>query len=267
MLFLLSFMVLLFIIALFLLSVITLEDKVDYIGKRAKFSIILRISSAGVLKKARYLKRKEWKYLYKGRIFKYIDDYVDELIEFCSFVSRNKDSLHIVSDEIESICQEAEQIYLDLREYVVNPTVRRSLTRVINNHDCTESDHRAYDMMKAVLENATNKTKELRIQSKDLLDKALEDESVEIDRIVDNWENGVSISESNSDSSVSAKKDTDSVNFGNDDNNKTEDNQSTLKQRDLSDVFNEFSSPLWDEKDEDDEEEDSDQLISCSSVA
>lgn len=260
-------MVLLFIIALFLLSVITLEDKVDYIGKRAKFSIILRISSAGVLKKARYLKRKEWKYLYKGRIFKYIDDYVDELIEFCSFVSRNKDSLHIVSDEIESICQEAEQIYLDLREYVVNPTVRRSLTRVINNHDCTESDHRAYDMMKAVLENATNKTKELRIQSKDLLDKALEDESVEIDRIVDNWENGVSISESNSDSSVSAKKDTDSVNFGNDDNNKTEDNQSTLKQRDLSDVFNEFSSPLWDEKDEDDEEEDSDQLISCSSVA
>lgn len=258
-------MVLLFIIALFLLSVITLEDKVDYIGKRAKFSIILRISSAGVLKKARYLKRKEWKYLYKGRIFKYIDDYVDELIEFCSFVSRNKDSLHIVSDEIESICQEAEQIYLDLREYVVNPTVRRSLTRVINNHNCTESDHRAYDMMKAVLENATNKTKELRIQSKDLLDKALENESVEIDKIVDNWENGISIIESNSDSSVSGKEDKGDVNSGNNDNDRVEDSQSVAGQKDLFDVFNEFSSPLWDEKDADDEE-DSDQLILCSSV-
>ena len=258
-------MVSLFIIALFLLLVITFEDKVDYIGKRAKFSILLRISSAGVLKKARYLKRKEWKYVYKGRIFKYIDDYVDELIEFCSFVSRNKDSLHIVSEEIESICQEAEQIYLDLREYVINPAVRRSLTRVINKYDCTESDYRAYDMMKAVLENATDKTKELRIQSKDLLDKALENESVEIDKIVDNWEKGVSINEIISDSSVSDKEGTDNVNPSNDDN-KAEDGQSVAGQNDLSDVFNEFSSPLWDEKDTEDDE-DSDQLISCSSVA
>lgn len=265
MLFLFSFMVSLFIIFYFFFLVITFEDEVDYIGKRAKFSILLRISSAGVLKKARYLKKKEWKYLYKGRIFKYIDGYVDELIEFCSFVSRNKDSLHVVSDEIESICQEADQIYQNLREYVVNPTVRRSLTRVINEQDCTESDHRAYDMMEALLENATDKTKELRIQSKDLLDKALENESVEIDRIVDNWENGVSISESTSNSSVSAKKDTDSVNFGNDDN-RTEDGQSVAEQNDLSNVFNEFSNPLWDEKDTDDDE-DSDQLISFSSVA
>lgn len=265
MLFLFSFMVSLFIIFLFLLLVITFEDEVDYIGKRAKFSILLRISSAGVLKTARYLKIKEWKYLYKGRIFKYIDDYVDELIEFCSFVSRNKDSLHIVSDEIESICQEADQIYLDLREYVVNPTVRRSLTRVINKHDCTESDYRAYDMMKAVLENATNKTKDLNLRSKDLLDKALEDESVKIDRIVDNWKNGVSISESKSGSSVSDKEDTDSVNPSNNDN-RTEDGQSVAEQNDLSNVFNEFSNPLWDEKDADDDE-DSDQLISCSSVA
>ena len=256
-------------VTLFLLFLIKFEDFVDsstnYVGKRAKFSILLRISSAGVLKKARYLKRKEWKYLYKGRILKYIDDYVDELIKFCSFVSRNKDSLHIVSDEIESICQEADQIYLDLREYVVNPAVRRSLTRVINNHDCTESDHRAYDMMKAVLENATDKTNNLKLQAKEILDKALEDESVEIDRIVDNWENGISIVESNSDSSVSDKSDTDSANTNND-GNRTEDGQSVAGQNDLSDVFNEFSSPLWDEKDADDDE-DSDQLISCFSVA
>jgi hypothetical protein len=258
-------MVLLFIIALFLLSVITLEDKVDYIGKRVKFSIILRISSAGVLKKARYLKRKEWKYLYKGRIFKYIDDYVDELIEFCSFVSRNKDSLHIVSDEIESICQEAEQIYLDLREYVVNPTVRRSLTRVLNKQDYTESDYRAYDMMKAVLENATSKTNNLKIQAKEILDKALENESVEIDKIVDNWENGISIVENNSDSSVSDKEGTDNVNPSNDDN-RTKEGHPELRQNDLSNVLNEFSNPLWDENDTDDDE-DSDHLISCSSVA
>ena len=233
-------------------------------AKRAKFSILLKISSAGVLKKSRYLKRKEWKYLYKGRILKYIDDYVDELIDFCSFISRNKESLESVSDEIESICQEADQIYLDLRDYVVNPAVRRSLTRVINNHDCTESDHRAYDMMEAVLENATNKTKELRIQSKDLLDKALESESVEIDRIVDNWKNGISISKSTSESSVSGEKDTDSGRPGNDDN-RTEEGHPELEQNNLSDVFNEFSNPLWDEKDVGDEE-DSDHLISCSSV-
>ena len=259
-------MVSLFIIALFLLSVITFEDKVDYIGKRAKFSIILRVSSAGVLKKARYLKRKEWKYLYKGRIFKYIDDYVDELIEFCSFVSRNKDSLHIVSEEIESICQEADQIYLDLREYVINPTVCRSLTRVINKQDCTESDYRAYDMMEALLENATDKTKELRIRGKDLLDKSLADESVEIDKIVDNWENGISISESTSDSFASNEEDKGDANTSNNDNDRAEDGQSVAGQKDLSDVFNEFSSPLWDEKDEHDDE-DSDQLILCSSVA
>ena len=233
-------------------------------GKRAKFSVLLKISSAGVLKKSRYLKRKEWKYLYKGRILKYIDDYVDELIDFCSFISRNKESLESVSDEIESICQEADQIYLDLRDYVVNPAVRRSLTRVINNHDCTESDHRAYDMMEAVLENATNKTKELRIQSKDLLDKALESESVEIDRIVDNWKNGISISKSTSESSVSGEKDTDSGRPSNDDN-RTEEGHPELEQNNLSDVFNEFSNPLWDEKDVGDEE-DSDHLISCSSV-
>lgn len=234
-------------------------------AKRAKFSILLKISSAGVLKKSRYLKRKEWKYLYKGRILKYIDDCVDELIDFCSFISRNKESLESVSDEIESICQEADQIYLDLRDYVVNPAVRRSLTRVINKHDCTESDHRAYDMMEAVLENATNKTKELRIQSKDLLDKALESESVEIDRIVDNWKNGISISKSTSESSVSGEKDTDSGRPSNDDN-RTEEGQPAVGQRDLSDVFNEFSNPLWDEKDTDDDEENSDQLMSCSSV-
>ena len=267
MLFLFSFMVSLFIIALFLLSVITFEDKVDYIGKRAKFSILLRVSSAGVLKKARYLKRKEWKYLYKGRIFKYIDDYVDELIEFCSFVSRNKDSLHIVSEEIESICQEADQIYLDLREYVINPAVRRSLTRVLNKQDCTESDYRAYDMMKAVLENATSKTNNLKIQAKEILDKALENESIEIDKIVDNWENGVSISESTSGSSASNEEDKGDVNTSNNDNNRAEDGQSVAEQNDLSNVFNELSSPLWDEKDEYADEEDSDQLMSCSSVA
>lgn len=258
-------MVSLFIIALFLLSVITFEDKVDYIGKRAKFSILLRVSSAGVLKKARYLKRKEWKYLYKGRIFKYIDDYVDELIEFCSFVSRNKDSLHIVSDEIEPICLEVDQIYLNLREYVVNPVVRRSLTRVINKQDCTESDYRAYNMMEALLENAADKTKELRIQSKDLLDKALENESVEIDRIVDNWKNGISISKSASKYSASGEKEADSEKPSND-GNRTEDGQPAVKQKDLSDVFSEFSNPLWDEQDADDNK-DSDQLISCSSVA
>ena len=256
-------------VTLFLLFLIKFEDFVDsstnYIGKRAKFSILLRISSAGVLKKARYLKRKEWKYLYKGRILKYIDDYVDELIKFCSFVSRNKDSLHIVSDEIESICQEADQIYLDLREYVVNPTVRRSLTRVINKQDCTESDYRAYDMMEAVLDNATNKTNDLRRRSKDLLNKALKNESIEIDKIVDNWKNGISIGESTFDSSVSEKEDSGSTDLSNDDN-KTEDGQSVAVQNDLSDMFNEFSSPLWDEKDADDDE-DADRLIPCSSVA
>ena len=267
-------MAVLFVFAIFGVSAFTIHelifndsfgDKIDYIIKTCKFTILLKISSTGVLKKARRLKRKEWKYLCKGNIAEYVEEYVDELIEFCSFVSRNKESLEPISGEIESICQEADQIYLDLREYVINPAVRRSLTRVLDKQDCTESDYRAYDMMQAVLENATDKTKELSIQSKNLLDKALEDESVEIDRIVDNWENGVSINESTSNSSVSVKKDTDSANFGNDDNNKTEDNQSTLKQRDLSDVFTEFSSPLWDEKDENDEEG-SDQLISCSSV-
>lgn len=241
------------------------NDRLDNLIRTAKFSILLGISTTGVLKKSHRLKRREWKYLCKGRISEYVEEYVDELIEFCSFVSRNKDSLHIVSGEIESICQEAEQIYLDLREYVINPTVRRSLTRVINNHDCTEADYRAYDMMQAVLENATNKTNDLRRRSRDLLDKALENESVEIDKIVDNWKNGVSINESTSGSSISTKEDKGNVNSGDDDNNKIEDNQSTLKQHDLSDVFNEFSSPLWDEKDADDEE-DSDQLISCSSV-
>lgn len=267
-------MVVLFVFAIFGISVFAIHelifndsvgDKIDYIFKICKFTILLKISTTGVFKKARRLKRREWKYLCKGNIVDYVEEYVDELIEFCSFVSRNKESLNPVSDEIESICQEAEQIYLDLREYVINPTVRRSLTRVINKHDCTESDYRAYDMMKAVLENATSKTKELRIQSKDLLDKALESESVEIDRIVDNWKNGVSIRESTSDSSVSNKEDTDSVNPSNDDN-RTEDGQPAVGQRDLSNVFNEFSSPLWDEKDADDEEG-SDQLISCSSVA
>ena len=181
-------------------------------------------------------------------------------------MSRNKDTLESVSEEIKSICQEAEQIYLDLREYVVNPTVRRSLTRVINKQDCTESDYRAYDMMEALLENATDKTKELRIQSKDLLDKALENESVEIDKIVDNWKNGVSISESNSGSSVSEKEDSGSTGLSNDDNDNREDGQPVARQNDFSDVFNELSSPLWDEKDTDDDE-DSDQLIPCSSVA
>lgn len=267
-------MAVLFVFAIFGISAFTIHelifndsfgDKIDYIVKICKFTILLKISTTGVFKKARRLKRREWNYLCKGSISEYVEEYVDELIEFCSFVSRNKDSLHIVSDEIESICQEADQIYLDLREYVVNPTVRRSLTRVINEQDCTESDHRAYDMMEALLENATDKTKELRIQSKDLLDKALEDESVEIDRIVDNWKNGVSISESNSDSSVSDKEDTDSVNPSHNDN-RTEDDQPKARQNDLSDMFNEFSSPLWDEKDADDDE-DADRLIPCSSVA
>lgn len=243
-----------------------IDDAIDYIIKICKFTILLKISTTGVFKKARRLKRREWKYLCKGRISEYVEDYVDELIEFCSFVSRNKDSLHIVSEEIESICQEADQIYLDLREYVINPTVCRSLTRVINKQDCTESDYRAYDMMEALLENATDKTKELRIRGKDLLDKSLADESVEIDKIVDNWENGISISESTSESSVSDKEAADSVNPSNDDN-KTEDVQPAAVQNDLSDAFNEFSSPLWDEKDTDDDEENSNQLISCSSVA
>lgn len=241
------------------------NDRLDNLIRTAKFSILLGISTTGVLKKAHRLKRREWKYLCKGHISEYVEEYVDELIEFCSFVSRNKDSLHIVSDEIEPICQEADQIYLNLREYVVNPAVRRSLTRVINNHDCTESDHRAYDMMKAVLENATDKTNNLKLQAKEILDKALEDESVEIDRIVDNWENGISIVESNSDSSVSEKEDLGGTDLSNNDN-KTDDSQPKSEQNDLSNVFNEFSNPLWDEKDADDEE-DSDQLISCSSVA
>lgn len=269
-------MVVLFVFAIFGISVFAIHelifndsfgDKIDYIFKICKFTILLKISSTGVFKKARFLKRREWKYLCKGRISEYVEEYVDELIEFCSFVSRNKDSLHIVSDEIEPICREADQIYLNLREYVVNPVVRRSLTRVINKHDCTESDYRAYDMMKAVLENATSKTKELRIQSKYLLDKALESESVEIDKIVDNWENGVSISESTSGSSASNEEDKGDVNTSNNDNNRAEDGQSVAEQNDLSNVFNEFSSPLWDEKDEYADEEDSDQLMSCSSVA
>ena len=268
-------MAVLFVFAIFGVSAFTIHelifndsfgDKIDYIIKICKFTILLKISSTGVLKKARRLKRREWKYLCKGGIVEYVEEYVDELIEFCSFVSRNKESLEPVSREIESICQEVDQIYLDLRDYVINPAVRRSLTRVLDKQDCTESDYRAYDMMKAVLENATSKTKELRIRSKDLLDKALEDESVEIDKIVDNWKNGVSISESTSDSSVSNKEDKGDVNPGNDDNDRTEDGQPAAVQNDLSDVFNEFSKPLWDEKDTDDNE-DSDQLISCSSVA
>lgn len=242
-----------------------IDDAIDYIIKICKFTILLKISTTGVFKKARSLKRREWKYLCKGRISEYVEEYVDELIEFCSFVSMNKDTLESVSEEIESICQEADQIYLDLREYVVNPTVRRSLTRVINKQDCTESDYRAYDMMEALLENAADKTKELRIQSKDLLDKALENESVEIDRIVDNWENGISIVENNSDSSVSDKEGTDNVNPSNDDN-RTKEGHPELRQNDLSNVLNEFSNPLWDENDTDDDE-DSDHLISCSSVA
>ena len=112
-----------------------IDDAIDYIIKICKFTILLKISTTGVFKKARSLKRREWKYLCKGRISEYVEEYVDELIEFCSFVSRNKDTLESVSEEIESICQEADQIYLDLREYVVNPTVRRSLTRVINKQD------------------------------------------------------------------------------------------------------------------------------------
>ena len=239
-----------------------IDNIIDYIGKRAKFSILLKISSKGVLKKARSLKIKEWKYLYKGRILEYIDDYVDELIEFCSFISRNKDSLHTVSDEIESICQEADQIYLDLREYVVNPAVRRSLTRVINKYDCTESDYRAYDMMEAVLDNAAIKTKNLRTQSKELLDNSLKNEDSEINKIIDNWENGLSIIDGISDSSVSDEGDNASLIHEND---RTDEDQSAAKQNDLSDVFNEFSNPLWDEKDTCDKE-DSDQLISCSSV-
>ena len=119
-------------------------------------------------------------------------------------------------------------------------------------------------MMQAVLENATNKTNNLRRQSRDFLDKALENESVEIDKIVDNWKNGVSISESTSDSSASNEEDKGDTNTSNNENDRAEDGQSVAGQN-LSDVFNEFSSPLWDEKDADDEE-DSDQLISCSSV-
>lgn len=267
-------MAVLFVFAIFGISAFTIHelifrdsfgDKIDYIVKICKFTILLKISTTGVFKKARCLKRREWKYLCKGSISEYVEEYVDELIEFCSFVSRNKESLNPVSGEIESICQEVEQIYLDLREYVINPTVRRSLTRVINEQDCTESDYRAYDMMKAVLENATSKTNNLKIQAKEILNKALEDESVEIDKIVDNWENGISISKSASDSPVSVKGDTDSVNTSND-SNRTEDGQPVTRRKDLSDMFNEFSSPLWDEKDADDDE-DSDQLISCSSVA
>lgn len=144
--------------------------------------------------------------------------------------------------------------------------MRRSLTRVIDKQDCTESDYRAYDMMKAVLENATDKTKELRIQSKDLLDKALENESVEIDKIVDNWENGISISKSTSESFTSGKEDADSGKPSND-GNRTKEGHPELRQNDLSNVFNEFSNPLWDEKDTDDDEENPDQLMSCSSVA
>ena len=268
-------MAVLFVFAIFGVSAFTIHelifndsfgDKIDYIIKTCKFTILLKISSTGVLKKARRLKRKEWKYLCKGNIAEYVEEYVDELIEFCSFVSRNKESLEPISGEIESICQEADQIYLDLREYVVNPTVRRSLTRVINKHDCTESDYRAYDMMEAVLENATNKTKELRIQSKDFLDKALESESVEIDRIVDNWKTAISISKSTSESSSSGKEDADSGKPSND-NNRTEEGHPELEQNNLSDVFNEFSNPLWDENDADNDEENSDQLMSCSSVA
>lgn len=267
-------MAVLFVFAIFGISAFTIHelifndsfgDKIDYIVKICKFTILLKISTTGVFKKARRLKRREWNYLCKGSISEYVEEYVDELIEFCSFVSRNKESLNPVSGEIESICQEADQIYLDLREYVINPVVRRSLTRVLNKQDCTESDYRAYDMMQAVLENATNKTNNLRRQSRDLLDKALENESIEIDKIVDNWENGVSISESVSDSSVSEKEDSGSTDLSNDDN-KIEDGQSVAVQNDLSDMFNEFSNPLWDENDTDDDE-DSDHLISCSSVA
>lgn len=267
-------MAVLFVFAIFGISAFTIHelifndsvgDKIDYIIKICKFTILLKISTTGVFKKARRLKRREWKYLCKGRISEYVEEYVDELIEFCSFVSRNKDSLHIVSDEIEPICQEADQIYLDLREYVINPTVRRSLTRVVNKQDCTESDYRAYDMMEAVLDNATNKTNDLRRRSKDLLNKALKNESIEIDRIVDNWENGISIVENNSDSSVSDKEGTDNVNPSNDDN-RTKEGHPELRQNDLSNVLNEFSNPLWDENDTDDDE-DSDHLISCSSVA
>lgn len=266
-------MAVLFVFAIFGISAFTIHelifndsfgDKIDYIVKICKFTILLKISTTGVFKKARRLKRREWNYLCKGSISEYVEEYVDELIEFCSFVSRNKESLNPVSGEIESICQEADQIYLDLREYVINPVVRRSLTRVLNKQDCTESDYRAYDMMQAVLENATNKTNNLRRQSRDLLDKALENESIEIDKIVDNWENGVSISESVSNSSVSEKEDSGSTDLSNDDN-KIEDGQSVAVQNDLSDMFNEFSNPLWDENDTDDDE-DSDHLISCSSV-
>ena len=269
-------MAVLFVFAIFGVSAFTIHelifndsfgDKIDYIIKICKFTILLKISSTGVFKKACHLKRREWKYLCKGNIVDYVEEYVDELIEFCSFVSRNKESLNPVSDEIESICQEADQIYLDLREYVINPTVRRSLTRVVNKQDCTESDYRAYDMMEAVLDNATNKTNDLRRRSRDLLDKALENESIEIDKIVDNWENGVSISESTSGSSASNEEDKGDVNTSNNDNNRAEDGQSVAEQNDLSNVFNEFSSPLWDEKDEYADEEDSDQLMSCSSVA
>lgn len=220
------------------------NDRLDNLIRTVKFTILLKISSTGVFKKARHLKRREWKYLCKGNIVDYVEEYVDELIEFCSFVSRNKESLNPVSDEIESICQEADQIYLDLREYVINPAIRRSLTRVLDKQDCTESDYRAYDMMQAVLENTTNKTNDLRRRSRDLLDKALENESVEIDKIVDNWENGVSISESTSGSSASNEEDKGDVNTSNNDNNRAEDGQSVAEQNDLSNVFNEFSSPL-----------------------
>jgi hypothetical protein len=267
-------MAVLFVFAIFGISAFTIHelifndsfgDKIDYIVKICKFTILLKISTTGVFKKARRLKRREWNYLCKGSISEYVEEYVDELIEFCSFVSRNKESLNPVSGEIESICQEAEQIYLDLREYVINPTVRRSLTRVVNKQDCTESDYRAYDMMEAVLDNATNKTNDLRRRSKDLLNKALKNESIEIDKIVDNWKNGISIGESTFDFSVSEKEDSGSTDLSNDDN-KTEDGQSVAVQNDLSDMFNEFSSPLWDEKDADDDE-DADRLIPCSSVA
>ena len=89
------------------------NDRLDNLIRTAKFSLLLGISTSGVLKKSRRLKRREWKYLLKGRITDYVEEYVDELIEFCSFVSRNKDTLESVSEEIKSICQEAEQIYLE----------------------------------------------------------------------------------------------------------------------------------------------------------
>lgn len=125
-------MAVLFVFAIFGVSAFTIHelifndsfgDKIDYIIKICKFTILLKISSTGVFKKARCLKRREWKYLCKGRISEYVEEYVDELIEFCSFVSRNKESLNPVSGEIEPICRESDQIYLNLREYVVNPAL------------------------------------------------------------------------------------------------------------------------------------------------